>query len=38
MILKTSDRKDNAPIFKYLFDHAQDTKIKGFKGRSVVVY
>lgn len=26
MILKTSDTKDSAPIFKYLFDHAQDTK------------
>lgn len=38
MILKTSDTKDSAPIFKYLFDHAQDTKIKGFKGKSLVVY
>lgn len=29
MILKTSDRKDSAPTFKYLFVHAQDKKKKG---------
>lgn len=29
MILKTSDRKDSAPTFKYLFVHAQDKKKGG---------
>lgn len=29
MILKTSDRKDSAPTFKYLFVHEQDKKKKG---------
>lgn len=41
MILKTSDRKDSAPTFKYLFVHAQDKKKRGgggFKGKSLVVY
>lgn len=28
MILKTSDRKDSAPTFKYLFVHAQDKYLK----------
>lgn len=31
MILKTSDRKDSAPTFKYLFVHEQD-KTKGGGG------
>lgn len=40
MILKTSDRKDSAPTFKYLFVHEQDKKKRGggFKGKSLVVY
>lgn len=32
MILKTSDRKDSAPTFKYLFVHAQDKKKRGGGG------